>query len=100
METRTNPKYLTPARGSYYATAVMVREDGKRFGTQVARQRKTLTEARRAVDETGLSGYVQLWDSSTQRRYVVAERDEAGNWWARDGITDTLRPLAPVPVWL
>lgn len=98
METETNRRYLTAAGGNYYATVTTVREDGKRFGTQVARQRKTLAEARRAVDETGLRGYVQLWDNASARRHIVAERDEAGNWWAPDPFTGNLTPLAPLQV--
>lgn len=89
--------YLSAARGNYYATALETRpEDGKRFGRQVARQRKTLTEARRALEESGCRGYVQVWVASEQRRYVVAELDEAGNWWARNLYTGDLDPLAPL----
>lgn len=94
----TNPKYLTAARGNFYANVTSVREDGKRFGTQVARQRKTLNEACRAVDETGLRGYVQRWNEHLSRREVVAERDEAGNWWTFDHFTGTLYPYDPAGV--
>lgn len=90
--------YLSAAGGNYYATATTIREDGMRFGEQVARQRKTLTEARRALDETGLRGYVQRWNAATNQRDLVAERDEAGNWWAFDRFTGNLLPLPPLAV--
>ena len=70
--------------GKYYATTIELRSDGRKFGRQVARQARTLNEARARLDATGERGYVQLWDDRTQRRYIVAERDEAGNWWAPD----------------
>lgn len=94
----TNPKYLTAKGGNYYATASVAREDGKRFGVEVARQRRTLTEARRALEETGERGYVQLWDNATATRHVVAELDEAGNWWGRNPFDGTMPPMAPLPV--
>jgi hypothetical protein len=87
-------------RGNYYATASTRRPDGRRFGHQVARQAKTLHEACRAVDEfqhpqaTG-RGYVQLWSDHTQSRTIVAERDEAGNWWALDPFSGNLVALEP-----
>lgn len=87
-------------RGDYYATASYI-ENGRRKGWQVARQARTLREARAAVDAfnrpgaTG-RGYVQLWSDATASRTVVAERDEAGNWWAPEPFTGTLLPLAPL----
>ncbi|WP_408895902.1 hypothetical protein ACJ5H2_13375 [Nocardioides sp. R1-1] len=89
--------YLSAAGGNYYATGTEFR-DGKQFGRQVARQRKTLTEARRALDESGLRGYVQLWQNHRAQRVIVAERDEAGNWWAPDPFTGNLLPMAPLGV--
>lgn len=94
METvATDPKNLTARGGNYYATATTARADGKRFGTQVARQRNTLAAAQRAVDATGLPGYVQHWNASTNQRDLVAERDEAGNWWALDRFTGNMVPI-------
>lgn len=90
--------YLSADGGNYYATAHETREDGRRFGRQVARQRKTLAQARRALDESGLPGYVQLWIAHENRRRIVAERDEAGNWWAANPYTGNLDPLAPLVV--
>lgn len=87
--------YMSAAGGNYYATGTRVREDGKRFGVDVARQRKSLREACRALEESGLRGYVQRWDESTQRRYIVAERDEAGNWWTTSPYDGTVRALDP-----
>lgn len=78
-------------RGNYYGNVTDVRPNGKRYGWCVARQAKTAMEARKAIDATGLRGSIQLWDETTQRRYVIAERDEAGNWWSIDPYHRTLR---------
>ena len=90
---------MTRLRGNYYATGTY-RENGKRYGWQVARQAKTLRQACEALDNfrregaTG-QGYVQLWLESEQRRVIVAERDEAGNWWGNDPHTGNLVPITP-----
>jgi hypothetical protein len=68
-------------RGNYYGNVTDVRPNGQRYGWCVARQAKTALEARRAIDATGLRGSIQLWVASEHRRIVIAERDEAGNWW-------------------
>jgi hypothetical protein len=86
------------SRGNYYATTTTRRAGGVRFGHQTARQARTLAEACRTVDDfehpewTG-RGYVQLWDESSHRRLIVAERDEAGNWWSISPYDGTLRAL-------
>ena len=77
-------------RGKYYATAIERRPDGRRFGREVARQAKTLTAARAALDATGQRGYVQMWSDRQQQRSIVCERDEAGNWTAQDPFTGNL----------
>lgn len=87
-------------RGDYYATVSEVRADGKRFGREVARQAHTLKAAMRTVEAAIVGSpdpyaraYVQRWDTPTHRRYIVAERDEAGNWWAPNPYDGTLLPL-------
>ncbi len=85
-------------RGNYYATANTRRSDGVRQDHQTARQARTLAAACRSVDafdhaeRTG-QGFVQLWVELEQRRYVVAERDEAGNWWALSPYGGSLRAI-------
>lgn len=85
--------------GNYYATVSEARGD-KRFGREVARRARTLKAAMRTVEESLVESpdpyaraYVQRWDAPTHRRYIVAERDEAGNWWAPSPYDGTLYPL-------
>lgn len=87
--------------GNYYATVSERRSNGKRFGREVARQARTLKSAMRSVEiavadssDPHARAYVQLWDAATHRRYIVAERDEAGNWWAPNPYDGTLTPIA------
>lgn len=86
--------------GNYYANAHLLRADGRRFGLQTARQAPTLRAACRTLDDlehdefTG-RGYVQLWVEHEQKRRIVAERDEAGNWWTPNPYTGSLDPLDP-----
>lgn len=87
-------------RGNYYANAHLVREDGRRFGHEAACRARTLAQACRSLDSLAVPGYrgrgyVQLWIESEQRRRIVAERDEAGNWWALDPFTGSLLALDP-----
>lgn len=84
------------ARGNYYATTIERRPDGRKFGRQVARQARTLDAARAALDATGERGYVQVWIEREQRRLIIAELDEAGNWWGRNVYDDTLRAMPEV----
>jgi len=86
------------ARGRYYADAHMRRENGKRFGVEVARQAPTLRAACAALTASGLPGHVQVWSDVTQQRHLVAERDEAGNWWLRNPYTGNLDPFDPEQV--
>ena len=81
-------------RGNYYATGTETRDDGKRYGVEVARQAKTLTEARARLDARNLPGYVQYWVEREQRRVIVAERDADGTWWSRNPYTGERVPLA------
>lgn len=90
------PRTRRPGRGNYYANAHATREDGLRFGVEVARQAPSLNAARRALEASGLRGYVQRWDDRTQQRSIVCERDEAGNWWTPDPFTGSLVALAPL----
>lgn len=92
---------LSALGGNYYATASGQRGTIRK-GYEVARQRRTLQQAMRALEDAIANGvwggpvdrgYVQLWVDAEQRRHIVAERDEAGNWWARDRITGDLRAI-------
>lgn len=87
-----------PSLGNYYANASIRREDGKQFGHEVARQARTLRQACRALTESGHRGYVQVWSEAMQQRQIVAERDEAGNWWAPNPFTGNLDPFDPEAV--
>lgn len=96
MTKNTHP--LSAAGGNYYANSSEAR-GAKRFGRQVARQRRTLRDAMIALEDavaTGPAdrGYVQLWVAAENQRHIVAELDEAGNWWARSRYDGTLTALA------
>lgn len=79
--------------GNYYANGTEFR-NGKRYGKEVARQAKSFAAARKALDESGLSGYVQLWSDRTQQRTVIADRDINGQWTSVDPFTGERVPLA------
>ncbi len=74
-------------RGNYYATAINTREDGKRFGREVACQAPSFRAAQRALDASGLPGYVQFWSDRQQQRFISAERRADGTWFSTNPFT-------------
>lgn len=80
-------------RGDWYATAIETREDGKRFGREVARQAPTLRAAARALNESGLPGYVQKWVHHRGQRVVVADRHGDGTWTSLNPYTGEHEPI-------
>lgn len=86
-------------KGSYYAIGSgYTRPDrpGKTYARTLGRSLPSLRSACRSIDSSDApKGYVQLWIESEQRRVLVAERDEAGNWWARNGFTGNLSAFDP-----
>lgn len=92
---------MRTTRGRFYATAVSTREDGKRFGHEVARQARTGREAAHRLTESGLPGYVQVWSDASGQRSIWAERRADGSWFSLDPFTgreveldpETLRPV-------
>ena len=82
--------------GNFYATAISTREDGKRFGRQVARQARTGLEAARLLDASRLPGYVQVWSDATQQRSIWAERRSDGSWYSVNPFTGAEIELDPM----
>lgn len=80
-------------RGNYYVEAIERRPDGRRFGREIGRQVKTFKQARAILDAADLRGFVQVWSDRTYSRTIVAERDEAGNWWTPNPFTGNLTAL-------
>ena len=83
------------ARGNYYANGTDYRADGRRYSHELARQAKTLGDARRALDASGLAGYVQLWVERTQQRVIVCERRADGSWFKKDPHSGELVEMSP-----
>ena len=78
-------------QGNFYAEAILFRvgADGTavRAGVQLGRQIKSAKAAMQILDEANNKGYVTQWSDRAQRRYVVADRDNAGCWTSIDPFT-------------
>ena len=77
--------------GKFYAEAIRFRvtPDGTviRIGVLVGRQIKSAGAAMRILDDLNNKGHVSAWSDSTQQRYVVADRDNGGQWTSQDPFT-------------
>ena len=85
-------------RGKFYAYTLTPNDRGSKTARQVAWQAPTAEAAAKALEATGLPGYVEGWSDREQRRYEVARLSDGGEWTSRNPFTGEVTPVsAPWP---
>ncbi|MEU3433116.1 hypothetical protein [Streptomyces sp. NPDC006863] len=88
------------AKKVFYATESTTRTkpDGEVIRVAGREQRSTtFAEARRFLDDLGVSGGVTLWTARSQQTNAYADRRADGTWVSLDRLTGTWEPLPDLP---